>query len=63
LENPFLKEERLSADIILTNPPFTRWKYLEDGYRDKLLKIITGLGYLKYITRKETSLQILSMFL
>lgn len=57
------KEDKLTADIILTNPPFTRWKYLNNGYRNKLLKIIKGLGYSKYITRKETSLQILSMFL
>ncbi len=57
------KGDRLTADIILTNPPFTRWKYLSNSYRDKLLKIINGLGYSKFITRKETSLQILSMFL
>ncbi|MEM3488284.1 MAG: restriction endonuclease subunit M [Nitrososphaerota archaeon] len=51
------------ADIILTNPPFTRWKYLEKSYRNYLFKIINGLGYKEYITRKEASLQTLSMFL
>ncbi|RLG39036.1 MAG: restriction endonuclease subunit M [Candidatus Alkanophagales archaeon] len=51
------------ADVILTNPPFTRWKYLEKSYRNYLLKVVNGLGYGKYITRKESSLQTLSMFL
>ncbi|AIY89321.1 N-6 DNA methylase [Geoglobus acetivorans] len=51
------------ADIILTNPPFTRWKYLEKGYRSYLLEVISKLNYKKFITRKEPSLQILSMFL
>ncbi|MDF2955861.1 MAG: Type I restriction-modification system [Candidatus Alkanophagales archaeon MCA70_species_2] len=51
------------ADVILTNPPFTRWKYLEKSYRNYLLKVVSGLGYGKYITRKESSLQTLSMFL
>ncbi|MCR8433358.1 MAG: restriction endonuclease subunit M [Candidatus Korarchaeota archaeon] len=51
------------ADIILTNPPFTRWKYLEKSYRGYLFKVINGLGYGEYITRKEASLQTLSMFL
>jgi hypothetical protein len=63
-ENLISKEnKKLKADIILTNPPFTRWKNLTPDYRDQLLKIIGGLGYSKYITRKETSLQILCMFL
>ncbi len=56
-------KERLNADIILTNPPFTRWKYMDNNYRNTLLKLFDGLGYSKFITRKETSLQILSMFL
>lgn len=51
------------ADVILTNPPFTRWKYLEKSYRDYLLKVISGLGYKEFITRKEISLQTLCMFL
>ena len=53
----------LKADIIITNPPFTRWEYLDEKYRKKLFKITSSLGYSKYITRKQTSLQILCMFL
>lgn len=59
----FKKFELQKADVILTNPPFTRWKYLEKNYRDYLLNFIGNLGYKKYITRKEASLQMLSMFL
>ncbi|MEQ9713995.1 MAG: N-6 DNA methylase [Candidatus Asgardarchaeum sp.] len=59
----FTQSEIFKADIILTNPPFTRWKNLEKSYRDKLLRVVSGLGYEKYITRKEVSLQTLSMFL
>jgi len=51
------------ADIILTNPPFTRWMYLQESYRAYLLKLMNRLGYKDYITRKEASLQTLSMFL
>ncbi|MEM1770172.1 MAG: restriction endonuclease subunit M [Nitrososphaerota archaeon] len=51
------------ADIILTNPPFTRWKYLEKNYREHLLKVTCRLGYGEFIIRKEASLQTLSMFL
>lgn len=59
----FIQSELPKADIILTNPPFTRWKYLEKGYREHLLSVIERLGYKEYITRKEASLQTLSMFL
>jgi len=55
--------EPLEADIILTNPPFTRWKNLDTSYRRKISTIIEEFGYSKYITRKEPSLQILCMFL
>ena len=51
------------ADAILTNPPFTRWKYLEKDYRRYLLATAEKLGYGEYITRREVSLQTLSMFL
>ena len=51
------------ADIILTNPPFTRWMYLQESYRAYLLNLMSRLGYEDYITRKEASLQTLSMFL
>ncbi|PMB78596.1 MAG: restriction endonuclease subunit M [Fervidicoccus fontis] len=60
---PFVQSKLPKADIILTNPPFTRWKYLEKKYREHILSVIEKLGYKKYITRKEVSLQTLSMFL
>ena len=50
------------ADIILTNPPFTRWNHLERGYRESLISLMRELGYGKYI-RGESGLQVLSMFL
>ncbi len=52
----------LKADIILTNPPFTRWKYLERDYRESLISLMKSLGYGKYV-RGESNLHILSMFL
>ena len=61
--SPFIDREAFIADVILTNPPFTRWKYLDEKYREYLLSVIEGLGYGKYITRREVSLQTLSMFL
>jgi hypothetical protein len=63
LFSPSTQPELPNPDIILTNPPFTRWKYLPQTYRKKLISIIEGLGYRKYITRKEVSLHTLSMFL
>ncbi len=64
VSSPFVIQCELpKADVILTNPPFTRWKYLEKKYRNYLLTIIEKLGYEKYITRREVSLQTLSMFL
>lgn len=61
--SPFVKSKLPKPDVILTNPPFTRWKYLKKDYRDYLLKLINDLGYNQYITRKEVSLQTLCMFL
>ena len=61
--SPFAQSELLKADVILTNPPFTRWKYLEKKYREILLLVMEKLGYKKYIIRREVSLQTLSMFL
>ena len=52
-----------ARDVIVTNPPFNRWKYVEKEYRKYLLSVIEKLGYKRYITRKEVSLQTLSMFL
>jgi hypothetical protein len=62
--SPLNTKSKLSkADVILTNPPFTRWKYLEKDYREFLLKVISDWGYEKYITRKEISLQTLCLYL
>lgn len=55
--------EPLKADIIVTNPPFTRWKYLEEGYRRYLLSAMARLGYRRYVTRRGPGLQTLSMLL
>lgn len=51
------------ANAILTNPPFTRWRELERSYREQLLNLADELGYSEYITRKEVSLQVLSIFI
>ncbi|MCC5998506.1 MAG: hypothetical protein LM573_05450 [Thermofilum sp.] len=59
----FTAHTTYKADIILTNPPFTRWKYLQKKYRDRLLELMGRLGYKSYLERKEVSLQTLSMFL
>ncbi len=55
--------DSLKANVIVTNPPFTRWMLLPKDYRDSLLSIIKGLGYSEYITRREVGLQLISMFL
>jgi hypothetical protein len=59
----FLQSQLPKADVILTNPPFTRWESLEKTYRAYLLGVVGGLGYKKYLTRKSVNLQALSMFL
>ncbi|MFX0068393.1 MAG: Eco57I restriction-modification methylase domain-containing protein [Candidatus Hodarchaeota archaeon] len=51
------------SDIILTNPPFTRWRCLEEEYRRFLVETLSNLGYRDYITKGEANLQLLSMFL
>ncbi len=61
--NPLQSSEFPKADIVVTNPPFTRWKLLPKDYRTKLLRLMEGLGYSKYVTRREVGLQIVSMFL
>jgi len=55
--------EECRADIVLTNPPFTRWSNLPVKYRNELIDIIKYLGYSMLLERKDSSLQILSMFL
>ncbi|MEM2671340.1 MAG: hypothetical protein QXI64_07760, partial [Sulfolobales archaeon] len=51
------------TDVILTNPPFTRWESLEKNYRKYLLRLIRALGYSKYIVRNQVNLQAISLFL
>ncbi len=63
IPNPLFSSDFPMADVVVTNPPFTRWKLLPKRYRDRLLRVIEGLGYSKYLTRREVGLQLLSMFL
>ncbi len=51
------------ADVVLTNPPFTRWENLDEKYRRFLEKLIKVTGYSKYVHRKQLSLQVVAMFL
>ncbi|HWQ17705.1 MAG TPA: N-6 DNA methylase, partial [Sulfolobales archaeon] len=51
------------ADVIVTNPPFTRWESLEKSYREYLLRLVRSSGYSKYIVRNQVSLQAISLFL
>jgi hypothetical protein len=51
------------ADVILTNPPFTRWEILSKDYRDFLTKFINLLGYSKFVEKRQQNLQLISLFL
>lgn len=51
------------ADVILTNPPFTRWEILDKNYRTFLTKLIYAIGYDKFVKRKQQNLQLISLFL
>lgn len=51
------------ANVILTNPPFTRWELLDKNYRDFLTKLIHSLGYSEYVKRRQLNLQLISLFL
>jgi Predicted RNA methylase len=48
-------------DLIISNPPFTRWHRLKN--RDEILKTVVSKGYGKYISRKDVGLHVLSIFL
>jgi hypothetical protein len=48
------------ADLILTNPPFTRWRNMEQWDRERMLKTVRSLGYR---ADPGTNLQVLSMLL
>lgn len=58
-----LRGELRVADVVLTNPPFTRWRNLERDYRERLISLAREMGYGEYLTRKEVSLQAISLFL
>lgn len=51
------------SNVILTNPPFTRWEILDKNDRIFLTKLIERLGYSKYVNRKQMNLQVWSLFL
>jgi type I restriction-modification system DNA methylase subunit len=51
------------ADLIVTNPPFTRWELLGEDYRNSLWNCVESLGYYKYVTRRQLNLQVASLFL
>jgi hypothetical protein len=55
--------ETKGADVVLTNPPFTRWELLERSHRGFLRELIETLGYSKYLGRKQLNLQLVSLFL
>jgi hypothetical protein len=63
VSSPLFRCELPRADIVLTNPPFTRWESLEKSYRDYLIEVVAGLDYEKYVPRRSASLQTLAMFL
>ena len=58
-----IKNSLPKIDIILTNPPFTRWEYLTEEQQTIILKHIKNIGYKEYMIRKDAGLQIYSMFL
>ncbi|MEM1611575.1 MAG: N-6 DNA methylase [Sulfolobales archaeon] len=51
------------ADVVLTNPPFTRWEELSRSYREFLRRAVAATGYLRYVSRMQANLQVLSLFL
>ncbi len=51
------------ADMILTNPPFTRWEMLDKEYRGFLIEFLKRSGYDRYVGRRQLGLQVVSLFL
>lgn len=51
------------VDVILTNPPFTRWETLDENYRKFLRELVEKFGYKKYVVRGQLNLQLISLFL
>jgi hypothetical protein len=58
-----LQLQPLKANVILTNPPFTRWELLNEDYRTFLINFVHKIGYNKYVKRKQQNLQLISLFL
>ena len=52
---------RYRADVIVSNPPFTRWQLVRN--RDEVLKAVESRGYGRFINRRDPGLHILSFFL
>lgn len=52
-----------NADVIVSNPPFTRWELLSNEYRELLESFVKFKGYYKYVTRRQLNLQAISLFL
>jgi hypothetical protein len=50
------------ADVILTNPPFTRWELLGVSQRSFLKDLVGSLGYSRFLRRKQLNLQLVSLF-
>ncbi len=63
LDKFFRKGNVHNADVILTNPPFTRWEGLDRDYREFLKRIINAMGYSKFLVRRQVNLQAISLFL
>lgn len=49
------------ADLVISNPPFTRWNLIKN--RHEILNAVLSKGYGDYINRKDAGLHILSIFL
>jgi methylase of polypeptide subunit release factors len=49
------------ADLIISNPPFTRWHLTKN--RHEILKTVLSKGYGGYINRRDPGLHVLSIFL
>jgi len=52
-----------NADIVLTNPPFTRWELLDGKYRAFLREAVLGSAYSRFLTRRQLNLQLVAFFL
>ncbi|MEM2905466.1 MAG: N-6 DNA methylase [Candidatus Bathyarchaeia archaeon] len=55
-------EPLINADVVLTNPPFTRWDLLDGRYRESLRRAVVHSAYNRFLARKQLSLQLLAMF-